>query len=466
MRRLPALFLIAGLVAAAVLLAEQPGNVTVVWGDTRYDMPIAVLVLGVLAGALALGVIFWLLRLVLGGPGAVLRGRRERRRREGYRALTRGMVAVAAGDAEEAQKLARKADVLLAEPPLTLLLSAQAAQLKGDDQAARQYFTAMLDRPETEFLGLRGLIMQAMRGGDEATALQLTERAKALRPRTPWVLSSLVDLQARAGRWSEAEATLLEATKRNALPVPESRHHRAVLLYERSRTAEAEGRAGEALSLAAKAHELAPGLAPATVHYVALLRVAGRTRLAAKAIETAWRAAPHPALAEAFSALYAEEPAVMRVKRLERLVATNPDHIESHLAMAAAALAARLWGETRRHLAAAGAELREGAPLPSPRVCTMMAELEEASGGDLNAARAWLGRAAATSTPDATYVCRQCNAESAAWVPLCPHCRAFDTLSWQPPRQAAPGLPSAPEPAPPLPASVRLALPPRAASRG
>jgi len=83
------------------------------------------------------------------------------------------------GDAEEAQKFARKADVLLAEPPLTLLLSAQAAQLNGDDQAAQRYFMAMIERKETEFLGLRGLIMHALRGGDEATALTLIERAKA-----------------------------------------------------------------------------------------------------------------------------------------------------------------------------------------------------------------------------------------------------------------------------------------------
>ncbi len=64
--------------------------------------------------------------------------------------------------------------MLLAEPPLTLLLSAQAAQLNGDEQAARRYFTAMLDRAETEFLGLRGLVMQALRGGDEAAALGLS----------------------------------------------------------------------------------------------------------------------------------------------------------------------------------------------------------------------------------------------------------------------------------------------------
>src|SRR5207244_3592662 len=101
----------------------------------------------------------------------------------GYRALTQGMVAVAAGDAEEAQRQARKADVLLAEPPLTLLLSAQAAQLGGDEDAARRFFSEMLNRPETEFLGLRGLLMQAGRGGGRPGARRQGAGAGArLRP--------------------------------------------------------------------------------------------------------------------------------------------------------------------------------------------------------------------------------------------------------------------------------------------
>ena len=44
-----------------------------------------------------------------------------------------------------------------------MLLSAQAAQLTGDDAAARRYFSGMLEQPETAFLALRGLLLQAQR---------------------------------------------------------------------------------------------------------------------------------------------------------------------------------------------------------------------------------------------------------------------------------------------------------------
>jgi len=436
MRALPALIVVALLVAASVYVADRPGSVEVLWQGWRIDTSVAVLVLAVVLVAMAAAALFHLLRKIIGGPRAFLRSRRERRRRDGYRALTQGMVAVAAGDAEEAQRHARKADVLLAEPPLTLLLSAQAAQLNGDDRAAERYFAAMLERKETEFLGLRGLIMQALRGGDEGKALSLIERAKGLRPRTPWVLSSLFELQARAGKWREAEATLVEASKRKALPATESRHRQAVLLHEKSRAAEAAGDAREALEHAAKAHKLDPGFAPVTVRYANLLRVGGKGRQAAKAIETAWRAQPHPALAEAHAALFADEPPLQRLKHVERLAGHNPEHRESRLAVAGAALHARLWGEARRHLEAAGAAPGETAAA-TPRVCRLMAELEQAERDNDGAARGWLARARATGSLDETYICNACGAESAEWTPLCPHCRGFDSLHWRVPGGAA-----------------------------
>jgi HemY protein len=462
MRALPALIVIALLVAASVYVADRPGSVDVVWQGWRIDTSVAVLVLAVVALAMAAAALFHILRKVLGGPRAFMRSRRDKRRREGYRALTQGMVAVAAGDAAEAQKFARKADVLLAEPPLTLLLSAQAAQLNGDDQAAHRYFSAMIERKETEFLGLRGLIMQALRSGDEGKALSLIERAKALRPSTPWVLSSLFELQARAGKWHEAEATLVEATKRKALPQAESRHRQAVLLHEKSHAAEAKGETREALEHAAKAHKLDPGFAPVTTRYADLLRAAGKPRPAAKAIEAGWRAQPHPDLAEAYDALAADEPPMQHLKTVERLAAHNPDHRESRIALAAAALKARLWGEARRHLEAAGAASGDSAP--TPRICRLMAELEQAEHDNHAAARAWQARAAATSNPDETYICDACGAESASWTPLCPHCHSFDSLRWRAPGgTAAPRLaasegfmPALPVPAPwPTPGGTR-----------
>src|SRR5690606_26575928 len=83
----------------------------------------------------------------MSSPASVSAFLETRRRRKGFLALSRGMVAVAAGDAAEARRHAGRARKLLDETPLTLLLAAQAAQLDGEEGAATRYFEAMLNAP-------------------------------------------------------------------------------------------------------------------------------------------------------------------------------------------------------------------------------------------------------------------------------------------------------------------------------
>jgi HemY protein len=417
---------LAVLVAAAVWLAEHPGQVRLDFLGYRIESSAALLVVVVLAFAALAAVIYRFWRVIRRAPGEFALWRAERRRRKGYRALTQGMVAVAAGDAEEARRQAGKADVLLGDPPLTMLLSAQAAQLEGDDDAARRYFTAMLDNPETAFLGVRGLLNQATKAGDRVRALEFARRAHALKPDTPWVLSALFELQTRAGRWDEAMATLKQMARRHQATEAEARRRRAVLLLAQACAAEAEGRHEAALGLARDALGLMPDLVPAAALAARRFLKLGKVRRATRTIERAWPLAPHPELAASFGAIWADEPALDRFKAFERLVQLRPDHAESHIALAEAALEAQLWGAARNHLEQA--RLAE----PSARVCRLLARLEEAEHGDLAAARRWLEDAAAAPPPP-QWVCTECGAASAAWTPLCGHCAAFDGLRWQAP---------------------------------
>jgi len=474
MRALPRLLLIAAVVLAAVFFADHPGRVEIVWQGWLIDTSVGVLVVVGLLVAVVVAGLLSVTGAVLGFPGLFMRRRHDRRRRAGYRALTRGMVAVAAGDAQEAQRQARKADLLLAEPPLTLLLSAQAAQLNGDESAAQRFFAAMLDRPETEFLGLRGLLNQAERAGDTATALRLAERARSLRPGTPWVVESMLDLQARAGHWETARDTLAEAVKRGVVAPERGRHVRGVILHELSLAAEQRGERRQAVALAAKAQALTPDLAGPACHHARLLLDLRRPRPAAKALERAWRHAPHPDLARLYRDIHRHESPQSRLASLERLAAQHPQSRESHLMLAEAALDARLSGEARQHLEQAA---RVPPPGPTPRLCLLMARLEEVEhldagkaigstgGGAAGPMRRWLDRAV-DALPDPRYVCAHCGGEALEWHALCPHCGGFDTMSWRTPARAGAeaaleaamlGSPLPPPPASAEPEIARLA---------
>jgi HemY protein len=415
-------------VLGAVWLAERPGEFAIDWLGWHVAMPVPMLLAAMAIIVVTAALLYRGWRWLTAIPGELAGWRRESKREKGYRALTQGMVAVAAGDAQEAQQQARRADALLNEPPLTMLLSAQAAQLNGDEAAARRYFEAMLERPETAFLGLRGLLMQAQRDGDEGEALRLATRARKLRPRTPWVLRTLFDLQLQEGQWRPALATLEDAAKRGVLESGEAKRLRTIVLLGCSQEAEGLGDLNDALDFAKKAQHHAPDELATTLRYTQLLAAAGKTRAVEKLVREAWGRTPHPELARLYLEADGEIEPLAAIKRLEKLVAANQDHAETHIALARVHLDAEIWGVARNHLEAACGDD------PPARVCRMTAELEEREpgdqGGDMAAVRRWLMRAS-IAAPDPAWICFGCGAQSAGWTLRCTRCDELGTLEWR-----------------------------------
>lgn len=374
--------------ALVAYFVSNPGAVTIQFQGWRADMPVGVLALAILVLAVLLAFGDRIRRGIARLPGRIGDYRRRTRQTKGYKALTQGLVAAAAGDANEAARQAKRANALLDDPALTRLLSAQSAQLNGEDDAARRYFEGMLDDPNTAFMGVRGLMIQALKAGDRTTALEMAERAYRLRPGTPWVLRELLELQVEHRQTDAALETLDRAAKERAIPADEIGRRRAALLMERARRERRDGLTRTALKTAQQARKADPASIEAIRMAATLLRDEGKARKAERLVEEAWRGEPDPLLAEVYRDLAPTgTTALGQVKRLEKLVAQAPDHPESHVARATASLDAQLWGDARRHLA----PIAERAP--SPRVCRLMARLEEEEHGDLEAARSWLAKA-------------------------------------------------------------------------
>jgi HemY protein len=416
---------LAVVVALAVWVANNPGWAEVTWLGYTIEMPFGILLLGVLV---VVAILFGLWRVWHGlvmAPRSFGRYRAGSRRDQGFRALTAGMVSVAAGDPDSARRYAKKADQLLEDPPLTMLLSAQAAQLTGDETAARKYFEAMLRRPETEFLGLRGLLTQALKDGDRPRALQLARRAKKINPETPWLLETSFDLEVHQRRWADALITLHQMVKAGVLGADVAKHHKGAILVEQSREAESDGRPAEALELAHKAVQLVPDFTPAAVREARLLLRQGKDRAARKAVEKAWERNPHRELAEVWRRLGSESERMLeRVKRYEKLVKLTPDSPVAHAALGEVALEAELWGQARSHLTTAVEKA------PDRRLYRMLADLEERENGDAAAARDWLAKAESAPS-EAVWTCQDCGTPHPVWNALCPTCGAFDRMAWK-----------------------------------
>jgi HemY protein len=417
------ILLMAVLVAAAVWLADRPGAVTVQWLDWRVDTSVPILVLAAVI-AVAIPYIAWrLLGWFLGTPGRVAQRRVASRRHRGYQALAHGLAAAAAGQAKEARQLARRAEKLLADPSLTAVLSAQAAHLAGEAKEARTHFTQLLEHPKTAALGLRGLLHDAVARQDAEAAIDLAQKARKHNPGDKGLAETLYGLLVRSGRIREAEALVEDARKKNAMEPQAAARRRAILAHERGNEAEAAGNHRDALDHAVRAVKADPSFAVGAVALATRRAAAGQMRRAARVLADAWKRSPAPELIAAARGMAKDENPLDLLRRLEKITAGNRDHAETHRALGEAALAARLWGEARRHLLAA---LQSH---PTQSVYRLLAKLEEAEFANHAAAHEWLDKAAHAPS-DPGWACTACGTPAAEWSLTCPSCGAIDSLAW------------------------------------
>lgn len=421
---------IAVLVAAAVWLADHPGKVSVTWFDYQIDTSVGVLAVALIISFALLLTLLHLWSGFIHAPGAFFGRRTLRRRETGFQALSLGLAAVAAGDAEEARLQAKKASKLLSDPRLTQLLSAQAAALNGDQDAARNYFNALRNDSDTRYLGLAGLLRLALDQKDRKAALSLAREARELRPDSPLAIQTVFEQEARAGHWWPAQQALYDGVRRGVIAEPIARHHRSALLLERARQAQRDGNPDEALQLTANALQAVPDFVPAVCLQADLLAKAQKAKKAANVIETLWPTAPHPDLAGAYRRLMAEDEPLLQVKRMQKLTYHAQTATESRLAVAEAALAADLWGAARAQLDGIDMDQR------SMRACRLFADLEEAEHGDAEAVRRWL-RAAQKAPADPAWHCANCGAAQPGWQAICGNCGSFNEVTWKVPPNVA-----------------------------
>lgn len=422
MTRLLFILIVAGLIAVGVAwVADNDGVATIVMGSYEFSTSASVIVvLGlILAGALAL-----LLRVtffVVFSKSKIGSWSAQRSARKFYQSLSHGLIAAASGDAAEAGLFARRSDKLLRGQPLGLLLKAQASQLSGEVDKEESAYRAMLNHPETEFLGLRGLYTLAIRNRDEAQALAHTTRAYALKPKA-WAMNALFDLRVARREWREAQALVMQATRAKGLAPDVARRRRAVLLAAEAIEAEHAGDAA-AQAHALEALALSPGLTSAALIVVRHLIAQGRIRKAEDIIEAAWAQAPYRELAEAYSAIRPEDDQETRANRLIGLAKLNLEDRESRILLAEQLVALSRWAEAREVLAPLAEDFS------SARVCTLMAAIANGE-DDVQTAQAWRSRAARAGRA-AAWRCLNCSAVAPEWGPACPNCGTFDSLHWR-----------------------------------
>ncbi|ALL14916.1 heme biosynthesis protein HemY [Caulobacter henricii] len=403
------LFLVAAVAVATVALMGEPGRAHLDWMGWRVEMTAAAAALLTLFSALLATVLWRGLIWVIEAPRRAALARAENKRKQGVEALSRGFLAVAAGDGSEARRLAQKAaDLAEDTPALVRVLAAQAAETAGDHVAAKSAYSAMLGFPEMRLAGLRGLMQTALAEGDRLAAVRHAETAFGLARTARWAWRALLESRLEAGDWVAALDLAQSALDRKIVPPVVAERARAALLAASAASLEGSEeprKRSQALDFATQAVKLKPDFAPGVIMASRLLSAEGKTAKAGQLIEAAWKSAPHPALWLAYRDLKTNETPKARAARLAALAALKPEARESRILRVESGL---VGGDP---VAARAAARLLDDEAPTARFAGLMARVAFAN-GEADEARAWIARGtAAPQEPD--------------WSDLDPEGRAF-----------------------------------------
>ena len=426
---------IGAFIAAALWIAEQTGSVQIEWNEYRATIHMGVF-LGVALGViLVANFIYQALQAIVKLPSAYGYYKRIQDKDKGYRALTAGLSAVAAGDGKAAAREAKRARKLLPrdeEHGLPLLLEAQAARLSGDEDEAKQRFVALLEHKDASFLGLRGLIQSSMENGDDAGALEFAKKALALHPKQGWILKIVYDLHLRLKQWSDAQALISRLLKVEMLDAHAAVSDRVALALAIALEGVQEGLHDVAQGQFRKARRLDPSHVAAVALEAEYWQGRGDASKARRLIKSAWKKGAHDALVPVWQNLIPENrnvDALSRLKWLEELLRFHDGNAAGHLAAGNLAIEAGLWGEARDHLNKA---LDVSGNV---EVYKAFVNLERREGGDEINARAYMDQAS-SALPAPAWVCSESGLSYEKWSPVAAPHGSFNTIAWDVPNTA------------------------------
>ena len=409
-------------------LVYEPGRVTLVWFGYRvqaHAFIFSMLILWLMASmVLVTRLWFW-----LSHAHQHRRAKREQKQTtRSLQALTRGFVALAAGESRDAEREADTIDKNKPLPALALLLRAQAALQEGRRQQASIHFAKMLETPETAFLARRGLAQYALQQGHVQRAIEHLKEAHQLQPDALWPIKALFTAYSRNELWHDAEQLLTSRSGKKAFSSQQKQRNLAVIEWKKAQHALAESppsstTAYHALQKSLKYH---PALLPAVLLKAQMEKQESKRKKALATLTHAWSQLKHPHILEACSALIPSNMPEKYYQTVHKMCESHLDDPHHRLALTGAAIKAQWWAQAQEWLA----PLLKN-PIVWQEACLYHAQIDQAQ-GNADAADHWKHKAE-QAPPLAHWVCAHCQTPQHEWHEHCSHCQNFATLEWQRP---------------------------------
>lgn len=404
-------------------LAEEPGQVAIEWSVYHAEMSVLTLVAAVAAFALVCVIIYWAVFAMLRSPRMWMQARNVKRQSLGLTALTETFAAIASQDVRSARRYLKRAEALLPEQPLTLMLASQVARLEGNDSKSQLYLEKMSKAGVTEFMALRGMVENARRAGEYDVALRHAEKAYQMKPNDHWLATTLIGLYATTGKLEEALQVLHKAARKRALQSSEVHPIRAAVLTAHAKALADKQQwvaAAQSLKIALRG---SPKFVPAIVQLAHVYVRQGDISMALKTAGDGWRRLAHPEIGGALLGCYdAAKDKKKAAKILRKLAKAQSDNDEAQVLMAG--LAAREGDNASalgilKHLIVSSGE--------TARICSLIAAVEHAQ--ENHDQEAYWHRHAKDAPSAMLWECGSCKRTTDKWELTCPQCGAVGSIA-------------------------------------
>lgn len=345
------IILFAAAIGLAVGARFNPGNVVLFYPPYRIDLSLNFFLL-------LLGLLFAMVYVTMNTirdaqrlPQRVAAYRREKREREGNRAMREALKALFEGRFGHAEKAARRAAESPENSGLSALIAARAAHRLGQPERRDNWLSNVRGDGTLKTARLMTAIELLVDERQTEVALEAVNELNASGTRHIHALRLALKANQRAQNWPEVLRLVRLLDKRNALHPTLSRRLREMayddLLAERSHDAESIRRVWSGIPAEDQIRPFVAARAAAVFNENGLhseARAVVEKALAAEWDERLVRAYGNSAAAEGSAALLAQ------IERCEEWRKARPTDAELALTLGTLCLKQKLWGKAQRHL--------------------------------------------------------------------------------------------------------------------
>lgn len=232
--------LLAAIAFIAVWFGHNQGIVAIDWLGYEIEMSVAVLALAMVFLIIVLYAMLTIIGMLMGMPIAIWKNTARRSHHnnqiKGYQYLEKALIDIASKNYRDAETHLYKSKKLIGEHPTHTLLSSQIAKQQAiqkigaskniagkaannDSKQEREllYYKKMLENPQTEIIGLTGMLDLAFENRDYENALKIASEGIKVQDNNPQIILALINLYSRFEQYNEASWAIDKARKISAI---------------------------------------------------------------------------------------------------------------------------------------------------------------------------------------------------------------------------------------------------------